>query len=104
MELAGRYRLDGRLGHGGMGEVWSGFDLVLRRRVAVKLVLASHLENDGLAAGVLARFRREGEAAARLNHRNIAVVHDLGEHREPGPDGTMGIRCSWSWSSSMDVT
>ncbi|MFD4863985.1 serine/threonine-protein kinase [Streptomyces sp. NPDC058412] len=87
MELAGRYRLDSRLGQGGMGEVWAASDLRLRRPVAIKMVLAKHLRGDRLAAQVLARFRREGEAAARLNHRNIAVVHDLGEHRETRDDG-----------------
>ncbi|MEV7581237.1 serine/threonine-protein kinase [Streptomyces erythrochromogenes] len=87
MELAGRYQLDSRLGQGGMGEVWAASDLRLRRTVAIKMVLATHLRDDRLAAQVLARFRREGEAAARLNHRNIAVVHDLGEHRETRGDG-----------------
>ncbi|WP_051794953.1 serine/threonine-protein kinase [Streptomyces sp. NRRL S-87] len=91
MELAGRYRLDSRLGHGGMGEVWAASDLRLRRTVAIKTVLTSHLRDDRLAAQVLARFRREGEAAARLNHRNIAVVHDLGEHRETSADGQVEV-------------
>ncbi|MFF4012395.1 tetratricopeptide repeat protein [Streptomyces sp. NPDC001717] len=91
MELAGRYRLDSRLGHGGMGEVWAATDLRLRRTVAIKMVLASHLRDDRLAAQVLARFRREGEAAARLNHRNIAVVHDLGEHQEMSADGQVEV-------------
>ncbi|MFE1416011.1 serine/threonine-protein kinase [Streptomyces sp. NPDC058746] len=91
MELAGRYRLGSRLGHGGMGEVWAASDLRLRRTVAIKMVLTSHLRDDQLAAQVLARFRREGEAAARLNHRNIAVVHDLGEHQETSPDGQVEV-------------
>ena len=85
--LAGRYRLDRLLGAGAMGEVWEGLDLNLRRRVAVKL-LKSRLRDDGrVPAQVLARFRREGEAAARLNHRNITTVYDLGEHRESDRDG-----------------
>ncbi|MGW7455899.1 serine/threonine-protein kinase, partial [Streptomyces sp. NPDC054787] len=91
MELAGRYRLDSRLGHGGMGEVWAASDLRLRRTVAIKMVLASHLRDDRLAAQVLARFRREGEAAARLNHRNIAIVHDLGEHKETQDGGQVEV-------------
>ncbi|MEU8776499.1 tetratricopeptide repeat protein [Streptomyces sp. NPDC048606] len=91
MKLAGRYRLDSRLGHGGMGEVWAASDLRLRRTVAIKMVLASHLRDDRLAAQVLARFRREGEAAARLNHRNIAIVHDLGEHQETSADGLVEV-------------
>ncbi|MFI0405647.1 WD40 repeat domain-containing serine/threonine protein kinase [Actinomadura sp. 3N508] len=84
--LAGRYRLDRRLGGGGMGEVWEGNDQVLRRRVAVKLVRADLRDHPQVAEQVMARFRREGEAAARLNHRNIATVHDFGEHRRAGDD------------------
>lgn len=82
-ELAGRYRLDERLSQGGMGEVWLGFDQRLYRRVAVKLLLDHLLLSDEKGAGhLLARFRREGRAAARLSHSNIVTVHDFGEHRE----------------------
>ncbi|MFV2178329.1 WD40 repeat domain-containing serine/threonine protein kinase [Actinomadura sp. LOL_016] len=80
--LAGRYRLDARLGGGGMGEVWEGVDQVLGRRVAVKLIRAELRDHAPSAREMLARFRREGEAAARLNHRNITTVHDFGEHQE----------------------
>lgn len=77
-ELAGRYRLDRRLGHGGMGEVWSATDLRLDRAVAIKVML---VDMTGERAGVaLAWFRREGKATARLNHPHIAVIHDAGEH------------------------
>ena len=87
MELGGRYRLEKLLGRGGMGQVWLGFDQNLRRPVAVKLLLAELLGDDRVAGQVLARFRREGEAAARLSHRNIAAVYDLGERREDGDGG-----------------
>ncbi|TDE37322.1 serine/threonine-protein kinase [Actinomadura sp. 6K520] len=90
--LADRYRLVRRLGGGGMGEVWEGFDQTLRRRVAVKLIRADLRGDPWLAEQVLARFRREGEATARLNHRNIATVHDFGEHRRPdAADGAHGL-------------
>ncbi|AWS47891.1 serine/threonine protein kinase [Streptosporangium sp. 'caverna'] len=81
-ELAGRYRLERLLGRGGMGEVWRGVDQRLDRPVAVKLLLANLLGDDRLSHEALARFRREGKAAARLNHSNITAVYDLGEHRE----------------------
>jgi hypothetical protein len=77
MEIAGRYRLDRRLGAGGMSTVYLGVDLVLERPVAVKL-LAEHLAEDD---GFVARFRREALAAAKLVHPNIVQVYDSG--RDP---------------------
>jgi eukaryotic-like serine/threonine-protein kinase len=73
--LGGRYRLGELLATGGMGEVWAAEDLVLDRRVAVKL-LGGAFAGDGRAAE---RLRREARAAARLGHPGIARVLDLGE-------------------------
>src|SRR5256886_7116036 len=73
-EVAGRYRLDSRLGAGGMSTVFMALDTVLERRVAVKL-LAEHLADD---EAFVARFRREAVAAARLQHPNIVQVFDSG--------------------------
>lgn len=70
--LAGRYRLRDRIASGGMGEVWRADDLVLDRPVAVK-VLHAHLAGD---PDLVARFRREALAAARLQHPGIVAVHD----------------------------
>jgi eukaryotic-like serine/threonine-protein kinase len=70
--LAGRYRLDARLAAGGMGEVWQATDTTLGRKVAVKL-LHPHLADD---PDVVARFRREARAAARLDHPGIVPVYD----------------------------
>ncbi|MFJ6405459.1 protein kinase [Streptomyces hydrogenans] len=75
--LDGRYRLDQRLGHGGMGEVWRGFDLSLDRPVAVKLLLDSTAQEQ-----LVARFRREATIGARLQHPGITVVHDVGQHTD----------------------
>ncbi|MFC5746909.1 serine/threonine-protein kinase, partial [Actinomadura rugatobispora] len=77
--VADRYRVAELLGEGAMGQVWRGEDLRLDRPVAVK-VLQPHLMHGSLREQALARFEREGRAAARLAHRNIAVVHDVGEH------------------------
>ncbi|MGW5489637.1 WD40 repeat domain-containing serine/threonine protein kinase [Streptosporangium sandarakinum] len=76
VELAGRYRLEEPLGRGGMGEVWRGVDLRLRRPVAVKILPLTIAADP---AGV-ARFRREAEVAAALNHPGITTVFDIDEH------------------------
>jgi eukaryotic-like serine/threonine-protein kinase len=74
-EIGGRYRLERRLGAGGMSTVFLAHDSVLERRVAVKL-LAEHLSDD---EDFVARFRREALAAARLQHPNVVQVFDSGE-------------------------
>jgi eukaryotic-like serine/threonine-protein kinase len=73
--LAGRYRLDRRLGRGGMGEVWGGRDLRLRRDVAVKVLR----DVDPVEAEVR-RFVREATIAAGLQHPGITVVFDANAH------------------------
>jgi serine/threonine-protein kinase len=74
-EVAGRYRVERRLGAGGMSTVFLARDAVLERPVAVKL-LAEHLAED---EAFVARFRREALAAARLAHPNIVQVFDSGQ-------------------------
>ncbi len=69
-----RYRIDGRLGTGGMAIVYSGTDLLLRRRVAIK-VLRDQYAGDG---GFVQRFSYEAQAAAKLSHPNIVNVFDFG--------------------------
>ena len=73
-ELGGRYRVEARIGAGGMAEVYRGFDPVLNRTVAIK-VLNPQFARD---AGFVARFRREAQAAARLSHDAIVGVYDTG--------------------------
>src|SRR5437660_11586946 len=72
--IAGRYRIEGRLGIGGMSTVHLAFDQRLERYVALKL-LAEHLADDD---NFVSRFRREALAAARLVHPNIVQVFDFG--------------------------
>jgi serine/threonine-protein kinase len=72
--IAGRYRLESRLGSGGMSTVHLAFDERLERLVAVKL-LAEHLADD---PAFVSRFQREALAAARLIHENIVQVFDSG--------------------------
>jgi eukaryotic-like serine/threonine-protein kinase len=76
LELGGRYRLVERIGRGGMGEVWRATDLRLERSVAVKLLPAQADADPKLVA----RFRREAQLAAGLQHPGITVVHDIDEH------------------------
>ena len=68
--VGGRYRLEERLGAGGMSEVWAAEDTELGRRVAIKL-----LGRDADAA----RFNREARAVAALAHPNICQLYDFGE-------------------------
>jgi hypothetical protein len=69
-----RYELGRVLGQGGMARVYRGTDRTLERPVAIK-VLAEPYDRD---RGFVQRFRREAQAAARLNHPNIVSVHDSG--------------------------
>jgi predicted Ser/Thr protein kinase len=72
--VAGRYRLLGRLGQGGMGVVWRAYDELLRRDVAVKeLHVRIGVDGDFQSRQVL----REARAAARLRHPGVVAVHDV---------------------------
>jgi tRNA A-37 threonylcarbamoyl transferase component Bud32 len=73
--LSGRYRLDARIGHGGMSTVYRAFDTVLERQVAIKVM---HREVS-TESDQLERFRREARAVAQLNHQHIVTVIDAGE-------------------------
>lgn len=69
-----RYRLDRELGRGGMGTVYQGYDTLLDRVVAVKLLTSRSLVDEGKQ-----RLLAEARAVARLNHPNIVAVYDAGE-------------------------
>ncbi|MGW0445821.1 serine/threonine-protein kinase, partial [Streptosporangium sandarakinum] len=82
--LAGRYRLDTRIGAGGMGEVWRGEDTVLARTVAVKVLLPGRTDDPGF----LVRFQGEARAMATINHPGVVDVYDYGVHEVPGAGAT----------------
>lgn len=105
--LAGRYRLERRLGRGGMGSVYFGRHLALGRSVAIKVLDADEQE----WSWAVARFMREARLAAKVRHRNIVDVYDFGST----PDGVVYIvmeallgrdlraiikhnRLSWTWT------
>jgi eukaryotic-like serine/threonine-protein kinase len=73
--LAGRYRLEGCVAYGGVGEVWRATDLVLGRPVAVKLLRTEYAQHPE----VLTRFRAEARHAGSVSHPGIAQVYDYGE-------------------------
>ncbi|MGI8697586.1 MAG: protein kinase domain-containing protein, partial [Mycobacteriales bacterium] len=83
--LGDRYELGPLLGYGGMAEVHLGSDVRLGRDVAIKTLRADLAREPGFQA----RFRREAQSAASLNHPSIVAVYDTGE------DGSGGTSVSY---------
>ncbi len=77
-EKLGKYEIRGELGRGAMGVVYEGFDPNIERIVALKTIRAEQLVGEN-APDVIARFRREAQAAGRLSHPNIVSIYDFGE-------------------------
>ncbi|MEP6743691.1 MAG: protein kinase [bacterium] len=71
----GRYEIRSKIGEGGMGEVYLAEDMQLRRRVALKILPAEIAANQDR----MRRFVQEAQAAAALNHPNIAHIYEIGE-------------------------
>lgn len=76
--LGSRYRLERRLGRGGMGTVYKATDTSLERAVAVKLIREDLVTSSDAAE----RFKREAKATASLAHPNLVIVHDFGVDSE----------------------
>src|SRR5213080_2999460 len=70
----GPYEVLAPIGAGGMGEVYRARDPRLRRDVAIKVLPASHADEERIE-----RFRREGRAASALNHPHNCTIYDVGE-------------------------
>ncbi len=75
----GKYAIRRELGRGAMGVVYEGFDPVIERTVAIKTIRPEHLDEG--ADDMMARFRREAQAAGRLNHPNIVSIYEYGEEK-----------------------
>jgi AAA+ ATPase superfamily predicted ATPase len=73
--LQNRYKVEKKVGQGGSATVYRGFDIELKRPVAIKV-----LERVEGAGDFTTRFKKEAEAMARLNHPNIVTVHDFADH------------------------
>jgi serine/threonine protein kinase len=84
-QTLGHYRIEAKLGEGGMGEVYRARDTVLGREVAVKV-----LPPDKLRADRLQRFLREARAASQINHPNVVAIHEIAEWRPLQCDGVCG--------------
>src|SRR3977135_2072710 len=111
------YRIISKLGEGGMGEVWRATDTKLNREVAIKIL------PDSFAADPdrLARFTREAQVLASLNHPNIAAIYGVEERalvlelpccsqqvavrgHGCGGSGVPGIRMVMAYGSSPSVS
>jgi serine/threonine-protein kinase len=79
--IAERYRLDEPIAAGGVGQVWRGTDLVLERRVAIKLLRPEYSDHPE----TLSRFRAEARHAGALTHPCIAQVYDFGDSTPGAP-------------------
>jgi serine/threonine-protein kinase len=90
--VAGRYRLLGRLGSGGMAVVWCAEDSMLNRRVALKFLHPRFAQDEQFVE----RFRREASAAAGLQHPNVVGVFDRGTF-----DGTHYIAMEYVEGASL---
>src|SRR4051812_32799145 len=74
----GKYEIRGELGHGAMGIVYEAYDPLIERVVALKTIRPDALVGVH-ATEILARFRREAQAAGKLSHPNIVSIYDFGE-------------------------
>ncbi|UCB52872.1 MAG: protein kinase, partial [Candidatus Zixiibacteriota bacterium] len=71
--IVSHYKIIRKIGAGGMGEVYLAEDTKLNRRVALKFLPAQYTADQNLKA----RFKREAQAAAALNHPNVITIHEV---------------------------
>jgi len=76
--LGGRYEILERIGGGGMALVYKGHDLLLNRKVAVKVLRQQYVHDEEF----IQRFRREAQSAASLSHPNVVSIYDVGQEDE----------------------
>jgi serine/threonine-protein kinase len=78
IDRLGKYEIRRELARGAMGVVYEAYDPLIKRRVALKTIRPDQLEGDR-TADMVARFRREAQAAGRLNHPNIVAIYEFDE-------------------------
>ncbi|MBI5255979.1 MAG: serine/threonine protein kinase, partial [Burkholderiales bacterium] len=86
----GKYEIRRELGKGSMGVVYEAFDPFIERRVAIKIIRQDQL-GPSQTADLLARLKREAQAAGRLNHPGIVAIYDYGEDSTLGGSGVAYI-------------
>jgi serine/threonine protein kinase len=74
--IVGHYRIVEKIGAGGMGEVYLAQDIELGRQVALKFLSPQYISDEDFKA----RFKREAQASAALNHPNIIHIYEVSEH------------------------
>ena len=97
--IDGKYRLDRRIGVGGMGAVYEASDLRLQRTVAVKIMTGRLFGNSS----AFLRFEREARLAARLQHPGIISIYDFGSLRGDGAYLVMQLVPGRSWRAEMQA-
>src|SRR3954462_6265665 len=90
----GKYEIRRELGKGAMGIVYEGFDPMIERTVAIKTIRPEQLDASQ-AAEILARFKREAQAAGRLNHPNIVSIYEYGEDADATGGASAGSRIAF---------
>ncbi|MDT2285655.1 hypothetical protein P7H17_05490 [Paenibacillus larvae] len=83
--LGGRYEVIEQIGGGGMALVYKCLDLLLNRKVAIKVLRSQFVHDEEF----IRRFRREAQAAASLSHLNVVSIYDVGQE---------GISITSSWN------
>ena len=78
IQRLGKYEIRGELGRGAMGVVYEAYDPLIERVVALKTIRPEALAG-AQAAEILARFKREAQAAGKLAHPNIVSIYEFGE-------------------------
>ncbi|MFO0811570.1 MAG: WD40 repeat domain-containing serine/threonine-protein kinase [Gemmatales bacterium] len=78
------YEILDTIGHGGMGVVYRAKHLLLNREVALKLIRPEKMRDEATTASFKARFRREAESVASINHPNVVQIYETGDY-----DGTL---------------
>ena len=95
--IDGKYRLDHRIGRGGMGVVYEADDQRLGRKVAIKIMFGDLFGNSQ----AVARFEREARVAAALSHHNVVSVYDFGRLAAGGAYLVMELVLGTSWRERL---